>query len=194
MTYSELKLFLKADLYRYDRSRGLNAGLQKLAFEDGFRLSFWLRVTKFLRANSFTRFGLYHLSKMFLARTQRKLSVYINFTAEIGPGICFAHPVGIVINGKCRIGANCTIAQHVTLGWKSREPNIGCPQIHDRVYIGPGAVIIGAIEIESDSAVGANCVVTKYVPKGSVVVGVPGRIISNRGSVGYVTDTLEDVS
>lgn len=191
MTFDQFIWCLKADLFRYDRSEGIRAGLRRYFTEDGFRLSFWLRLTRFLRSHAFSRFGLYHLSLFFLGHTQRKLSVYINFMADIGPGIYFAHPVGIVINGKCRIGSNCSIAQHVTLGRKSREPNIGCPWIRDRVYIGPGAVIIGSIDVDSDSAIGANCVLTKSVSTGSVVVGVPGKVISTRGSEGYVTDFLD---
>jgi acetyltransferase-like isoleucine patch superfamily enzyme len=37
----------------------------------------------------------------------------------------------------------------------------GCPIIGDNVYIGSGAKIFGAIRIGDNSAIGANCVVTK---------------------------------
>lgn len=108
-------------------------------------------------------------------------------TTEIGPGLIIGHTCGIVINKDCCIGSNCSVSHHVTLGRKSREPNKGCPTLGDRVYIGPGAVIIGAIHIGNDAAIGANAVVTKDVPDNAVVAGIPARVISDRGSEGYVT-------
>jgi serine O-acetyltransferase len=61
------------------------------------------------------------------------------------------------------------------------------------VYIGPGAKIIGAVRVGNNVAIGANCVVTKDVPDNAVVVGVPGKIISFRGSQGYVNRTEYDM-
>jgi serine O-acetyltransferase len=51
------------------------------------------------------------------------------------------------------------------------------PTIGDRVVIGAGAKILGAIEVGADSRIGANAVVVKSVPTNSVVVGVPGQIV-----------------
>ena len=41
-------------------------------------------------------------------------------------------------------------------------------------------------------AIGANCVVTKDAPDNSVVVGIPGKVISMEGSEGYVNNTDYD--
>jgi serine O-acetyltransferase len=46
------------------------------------------------------------------------------------------------------------------------------------VIIGAGAKILGPIVIGADSRIGANAVVVKPVPPGSVVVGVPGQVIA----------------
>jgi serine O-acetyltransferase len=62
----------------------------------------------------------------------------------------------------------------------------GYPTIGDNVYIGPGAKIVGAVTIGDNVAIGANCVVTRDIEADSVVVGIPGRVISGEGSVGYV--------
>jgi acetyltransferase-like isoleucine patch superfamily enzyme len=51
------------------------------------------------------------------------------------------------------------------------------PIIEDRVDIGCGAVIVGAITIGHDSQIGANAVVIKDVPPFSVAAGVPAKII-----------------
>lgn len=153
-----------------------------------------LRVTRWLRAQPLTRWGSYHLCKLWLGRLSRRLGVFIDFTTDIGPGLYLPHPVGIVINRRCRLGANCNIAQHVTLGLKSRAPREGCPTIGDRVYIGPGAVVIGAISIGNNAAIGANAVITKDVPDNAVMAGVPGQVISLRGSTGYINHCLPDAS
>ena len=102
--------------------------------------------------------------------------VYIDPDTQIGPGFYIGH--------ACRIGGNSGISAHVTLGRKSRESNMGCSTLGDRVFVGPGAVIIGAIALGNDSAISANAVVTKTR---AVVVGNPGRVISDRGSDGCVT-------
>jgi serine O-acetyltransferase len=66
---------------------------------------------------------------------------------------------------------------------------MGYPTLGDNVYIGPGAKKVGAVRIGNNVAIGANCVVTKNIPGNSVVVGIPGRIISQDGSTGYVQRT-----
>ena len=71
----------------------------------------------------------------------------------------------------------------------NRGTNKGYPVLGDNIYIGPGAKIVGAVRIGNNVAIGANCVVTKHVPDNSVVVGVPGKVISQEGSIGYVNRT-----
>lgn len=155
--------------------------------EAGFRLITLIRACRVLRSNPWTRWGVYHITAWWMGRLSLMLGVFIDPGTEMGPGLMIAHPTSIIINRRCRIGANCTISQNTTLGRKSREPNLGYPTIGDRVYIGPGAVIIGAVTVANDAAIGANAVVTKDVPEKGVVVGIPGRVISTRGSEEYVT-------
>lgn len=96
--------------------------------------------------------------------------------AEIGEGTIFAHgAVGTVIHPKAKIGKRVLITQGVTIGGKSILAT-GVPDIGDDVYIGAGAKILGPIHIGNDSLIGANAVVVKSVPPGSLVVGVPGVI------------------
>jgi serine O-acetyltransferase len=74
----------------------------------------------------------------------------------------------------------------VTIGQLNRGKRAGCPVIGDNVFIGPGAMIIGHIKIGDNAAIGANCVVVEDVPAHAVVAGVPGKIISQEGSIGYI--------
>tara|TARA_B110000305_G_scaffold203835_1_gene233025 strand:- start:91 stop:312 length:222 start_codon:yes stop_codon:yes gene_type:complete len=69
----------------------------------------------------------------------------------------------------------------------------GCPTIGNNVYIGPGAKIVGVVQIGNDVAIGANCVVTKNIPEHSVVVGIHGVVVSDQGSVGYINRVDYDV-
>ncbi len=103
----------------------------------------------------------------------------IPFSAEIGGGVLMGHPTGIVLHPKCIIGNNVTIMQNVTIGGNTGKKKRGrsSPIIGDNVLIGPGANILGPIIIGDNSIVGANAVVIKDVPKDSVVVGVPAKVI-----------------
>jgi serine O-acetyltransferase len=97
--------------------------------------------------------------------------------ASIGPGFFIDHGMGVVIGETAEIGADVTLYHGVTLGGTSLNKGKRHPTIGDRVVIGAGAKILGAIEIGADSRVGANAVVVKSVPPNSVVVGVPGQIV-----------------
>lgn len=50
-------------------------------------------------------------------------------------------------------------------------------------------LVIGAVKIGNNVSIGANCVVTSNIPNNSVVVGIPGKVISQEGSKGYVNRT-----
>jgi carbonic anhydrase/acetyltransferase-like protein (isoleucine patch superfamily) len=54
----------------------------------------------------------------------------------------------------------------------------GCT-IADRVLVGMGAIVLNGAKIGEDSLLGAGTVVTEgmEIPRGSVVVGIPGKII-----------------
>jgi serine O-acetyltransferase len=118
-----------------------------------------------------------------------KYGISIPRTTQIGPGFYIGHFGDIVINGECIIGRDCNISQGVTLGQSNRGPRKGVPVLGDRVYIGPGAKIVGEVQVGSDVAIGANAVVTSDVPNNAVMVGVPARIVSYSGSTGYINHT-----
>jgi serine O-acetyltransferase len=51
------------------------------------------------------------------------------------------------------------------------------PRIGNRVNIGAGAKILGAVQVGDDADIGANAVVITDVPAGALAVGVPARIV-----------------
>ena len=184
MTFRKFRQLVAADMYRYEGAAGCSGLIVTWTREPRFRLTTLMRSCRYLRHSTW---GIYHFVRWRMYRLTIKILVYIDPSTEIGPGLYIPHPCGIVVNRRCEIGADLTLSQNVTLGRKSRPPNEGCPSFGDRVDIGPGAVIIGNIKIGNDAAVGANCVDIREVPPNCVVAGVPGKIISNRGSKGYVT-------
>ncbi|MFZ0816991.1 MAG: DapH/DapD/GlmU-related protein [Candidatus Sulfotelmatobacter sp.] len=103
---------------------------------------------------------------------------------EIGSGIFFPHPCGIVI-GAWRIGANVTILQGVTLGAKQMDLIFDAslrPEIGDNVMLGAGAKVLGGIRIGDNVTVGANAVVVDSVESNSTVVGIPARKLAHEGN------------
>lgn len=97
--------------------------------------------------------------------------------AKIGPGFFIDHGMGVVIGETAEIGADVTLYHGVTLGGTSLEHGKRHPTLGNRVVVGAGAKLLGAIEIGDDCRIGANSVVVKSVPPNSVVVGVPGRSV-----------------
>ena len=98
--------------------------------------------------------------------------------ATIAPGFFVDHGMGVVIGETSEVGADVTLYHGVTLGGTSLSKGKRHPTIGDRVVIGAGAKVLGAITIGDDSRIGANAVVVKSVPANSVVVGVPGQNIA----------------
>jgi len=126
---------------------------------------------------------LWHRHARLLARlcaelTRMLTGVEIHPAATLGPGLFIDHATGVVIGETTQIGADVTIYQGVTLGGTSAETGKRHPTLGDRVIIGAGAKVLGPIRVGDDSRIGANAVVVKAVPAGSVVVGVPGQIIA----------------
>lgn len=57
----------------------------------------------------------------------------------------------------------------------------GSPIIGHNVVIYPGAKILGNVKVGNNVVIGANAVVTKDIPDNSVAVGIPAKVISNKG-------------
>ncbi len=70
-----------------------------------------------------------------------------------------------------------TIYQGVTLGGTSWNKGKRHPTLGDGVVVGAGAQGAGPFTVGAGAKVGSNAVVTKEVPPGATVVGIPGRII-----------------
>ena len=94
----------------------------------------------------------------------------------VGKRFRIEHFGDIIISGDTVFGDDVVIRNGVTVGLR-RTNERGAPVIGNRVDIGTGAKILGAISVGDDVAVGANAVVLTDVPPNSLAVGVPARII-----------------
>jgi serine O-acetyltransferase len=118
------------------------------------------------------------LGRICAAVIHRITGVDIHPAARLGPGLVIDHATGVVIGETAEVGSDVTIYHGVTLGGTRLERGKRHPTIGDRVTIGAGAKILGPITIGDDSRIGANAVVVRPVPPDSVVVGVPGQVVS----------------
>jgi serine O-acetyltransferase len=138
----------------------------------------WYRLMRFADACGVP------LVPMLLSRVIRHLyGAEIHWKADLAPGISIVHGVGLVLSHAAVVGPGCILFQHVTLG-ESIAPSsgqIGAPRLGARVHVGPGAMLIGPIEIGEGSKVAAGAVLTRSVAPNSLVSPPDVAITSRRG-------------
>ncbi|MGQ3100549.1 MAG: serine O-acetyltransferase EpsC [Sphingopyxis solisilvae] len=125
---------------------------------------------------------LFEARLFFLARFVNHLSRWLT-AIDIHPGAKIGRHLFIdhgftVIGETAEIGDNVTIYQCVTLGGTDPANGIAGkrhPTLADDVIVGSGAQILGPITVNPRARIGANAVVTKDVPEGAVMVGIPAR-------------------
>lgn len=114
--------------------------------------------------------------------------VVITRHVAIGAGVVIA--AGSVLTSDIRLGEHvhintgCTVAHDGVLGdYATLSPGThvaGAVTIEDGACIGTGANLAPRVRVGAWSVVGAGCAVVSDVPANSTVVGVPGRVISQR--------------
>jgi len=159
--------------------------IKEMLTNQGFIFTFWLRICKFYEHKP-----LMLLLPKVIYRHYKKVFVSdIDYHTHFGSGICIYHLFGTAIDPRVSFGDNIVLSHNVTLGGTFRGEREGAPKIGNNVYIGPGALVIGNITVGNNVAIGGNAVVTKDVPDNSVVVGIPGKVISDQGAKEYVRNT-----
>jgi serine O-acetyltransferase len=169
----------------------IRAGLEKdPATKSGYEL-FWTSpglhaIWIYRLAHKLWRAKRRILSRMLSNYAKFWTGIEIHPGAEIGKRFVIDHGVGVVIGETAVIGDDVLIYHGVTLGGKTLDPVKRHPTVGDRVIIGAGAKLIGNITIGNDCRVGANAVVTKDMPAGTVAVGVNARLINLTGDDYYL--------
>jgi acetyltransferase-like isoleucine patch superfamily enzyme len=113
---------------------------------------------------------------------------------EIGDDVVISRGVHIVAMAGVTIGKGTMIGEYTSIrdanhardsarsirdsGHTAKPIALGC-----EVWIGRGAAVLGGVTIGNGATVGANAAVTRDVPAGETVVGLPARPISSRNLV-----------
>ena len=98
--------------------------------------------------------------------------------AQVGRNLFIDHGQGVVIGETAIIRDGVTIYQSVTLGGTDPTNGVGGkrhPTLEDGVIVGSGAAVLGPITVGPRARIGANAVVTRDVPEGATMVGIPAR-------------------
>ena len=128
--------------------------------------------------------GFYRADLFFIARMVNHLSRFLTAIdihpgARIGRNLFIDHGF-VVIGETAEIGDDVTIYQCVTLG--GTDPANGVagkrhPTLETGVIVGSGAQVLGPITVGPRARIGANAVVTRDVPEGATMVGIPAKAV-----------------
>lgn len=129
-------------------------------------------------AHRLFRWRLYFLARVINHTARFLTAIDIHPGARIGKFLFIDHGVGVVIGETAEIGDNVTMYHGVTLG--GTDPANGVagkrhPTICDGAILGSGSQVLGPVIVGEKARVGANAVVTKDVPAGAVMIGIPAR-------------------
>jgi serine O-acetyltransferase len=120
---------------------------------------------------------LYFLARLVNHIARALTAIDIHPGARIGENFFIDHGF-VVIGETAEIGDNVTIYQNVTLGGTNPTDGQGGkrhPTVLDNAIIGSGAQVLGPVTVGRGARIGANAVVTRDVPEGASMVGIPAR-------------------
>lgn len=159
-----------------ERDPAVKSSLEAILCYPGLHALWLHRVAHVFYQNNF------HLVARLINTLSRFLTnIDIHPGATIGQGLFIDHGLGVVIGETAQIGDNVTIYQGVTLGGTGKETGKRHPTVGNNVVISSGAKILGSFTVGDNSKIGAGSVVLKPIPPNSVVVGIPGRIVTQNG-------------
>lgn len=183
----------RADLARYfahfpSRPSRLKR-IQLVMRAEGVWAIWWFRFGQYLHQEASLPVRLvcelpYRMAEKWISHT---VGIHLNPKTSIGPGFYIGHYGGIWITPLAKLGADCSVHQGVTIGFAgARDRSRGGPELGDRVWVGPNAVVTGRIKIGDGAVIGANSLVASDIPTNGVAIGVPARVISYTGSAALI--------
>lgn len=146
----------------------------------GFQMLAWYRLMRFVDASAWP------VLPMIIARLIRHLyGADIHWKARIEPGVSIVHGNGLVLSHAAHVGEGCILFQNVTLG-ENLDPRsgiVGAPRLGRHVHVGPGATLVGPIDVGEGSKIAAGAVLMRSVPPASLVAAPEATVTprSRRG-------------
>jgi acetyltransferase-like isoleucine patch superfamily enzyme len=151
--------------------RFLAQAIENIAFKTGRLRGLWVR---FGRPNSYRYADFLRLHGGFYA---------IGANSRINWSAVITDPYLVRIGNNCAI-ARCDIIGHNGLVGVAQKlypdevfDSVGQTDIRDNSFIGHGSIILPGVTIGPNAIVAAGSVVVRDVPPGSVVGGVPAKVI-----------------
>src|SRR5210317_1899293 len=171
---------IREDIYSvFDRDPAARGVMEIFFCYPGLHAVWFYRI-----AHWFWTHELYFLGRFTSHIGRFMTGIEIHPGAQIGKKFFIDHGMGVVIGETAEIGDNVTLYHGVTLGGvspaiKSSE-QVGIkrhPTLENDVIVGSGAQILGPVTVKDCARIGSNAVITKDVPKGGIMVGVPAKNI-----------------
>ncbi len=100
-------------------------------------------------------------------------------------GECTNIQDGAILHGDP--GVPTILEDHVTVGHRAV---VHSAYIESGSLIGIGAIILNGVRVGTGSIIGAGAVVTKNVPPGSLVMGIPGKVVRQLSDT-EITELIE---
>lgn len=177
---------LKEDIQAVrDRDPAATTTLQILLLYPGLKA-----VRMHRRANWFWKHNMKFIGRYISQRAVRKTGIEIHPAAKIGKRFFIDHGTGVVIGETAEIGDDVTIYQGVTLGGTGKDTGKRHPTIGNNVLIGAGAKVLGPFKVGDNTNIAAGAVVLEEIPEDCTAVGVPARVVKQRG---VRVDSLDQV-
>lgn len=171
----ELRKAIRDDIIAVrDRDPACTCLPDVLLYFKGFHALQTHRVANYLWENN-----RHVLAHFFQSQVSQMFQIDIHPNATLGSGLMLDHGTGIVIGETAIVGDNCSILHHVTLGGSGKKGVDRHPKIGAGVLIGAGASILGNVQIGDGCQIGAGTLVISDLPKNSVAVGVPAKVIGS---------------
>ncbi|MBI4295892.1 MAG: serine O-acetyltransferase [Chloroflexi bacterium] len=159
----------------FERDPAAKSTLEVVCCYPGLHALWGHRIAHFLWRRKLRFWGrlVSHLNRFFTG-------IEIHPGARIGRRLFIDHGAGVVIGETAEIGDDVLMYQGVVLGGTTLEKKKRHPTIGNRVVIGTGSIVLGAITVGDDVRIGSGSVVIRPIPPGVTVVGVPGRIVADQ--------------
>lgn len=116
---------------------------------------------------------------------EKKIMNYVGKDVHFMPRKVPLYPELIKLHDNVSIASKVTFITHDVVhnmlnnkyGQKEFQEKIGCIEIEENVFVGSNTTIMYDVKIGANSIIAAGSIVTKDVPRNSIVAGVPARVI-----------------